>query len=139
MHNQLINAAYNGNLDRVQELLTQGVNVNTIDGSEFTALMATTSRDYTEIARLLIENGANVNLQNNSGYTALMWAAIHGYPGVLSLLLERGADPLLQNKDGLTAFNIAKANDSALAISILENFKLAATIDSSITANHLAF
>lgn len=70
--NALVNAPRLRRIERVQELLDQGVNVNARDRFAKTALMYAASEGYTKLVKLLIDHKANVNAQDMHGYTALM-------------------------------------------------------------------
>ena len=95
----LINAAANGDLEKVIELLNKGVNVNATfarDGSEMsgmTALMVASLRGYSNTVAELIKRGANVNQKRYTGETPLMLAAFNGDAGIIKALVRAGADP----------------------------------------------
>ena len=99
---ELINAAANGDLERVIAILNQGVNVNASfkrDASELsgmTALMVASSRGYSNTVAELIKRGANVNLKRYTGETALMFAAFNGDAQIIKALVRAGADPNVQ-------------------------------------------
>ena len=99
---ELINAAANGDLEKVIEFLNKGVNVNATfprDPSELsgmTALMVASSRDYPNTVAELIKRGANVNLKHYSGETALMYAAFNGDAQIVKALVSAGANPNVQ-------------------------------------------
>lgn len=99
---ELINAAANGDIGRVIELLNKGVNVNASferDDSELsgmTALMVASSRGYSKMVAELIKRGANVNLKRYSGDTALMFAAANGDAKTVEALVRAGANPNVQ-------------------------------------------
>ncbi len=96
---ELINAAANGDLERVIEILNKGVNVNASfarDDSELsgmTALMVASSRGYSNMVAELIKRGANVNLKHYSGETPLMFAAFNGDAKIVKALVRAGANP----------------------------------------------
>ena len=96
---ELINAAANGDLEKVIEILNKGVNVNASfarDDSELsgkTALMVASSRGYSNMVAELIKRGANVNLKHYSGETALMFAAAKGDAKIVKALVRAGANP----------------------------------------------
>lgn len=96
---ELINAAADGDIDKVIETLNKGVNVNASfrrDDSELsgmTALMVASSRGYSNMVAELIKRGANVNLKHYSGETALMFAAAKGDAKIVKALVRAGANP----------------------------------------------
>lgn len=106
---EIHDAAYEGDLARVEQQLNNGVNVDlptdTYDGS--TPLMVAAEEGRTEVVQLLIERGANLNHTDNHGCTALINAAWYGYPKIVQLLIERDADVNHANQLGYTAFMLA--------------------------------
>ncbi len=69
---ELIKAAKEGNLPKVQELIAKKVDVNTQDEyRRMTALMRASSNDHKDIVELLLKHGANVNAQNTDNETLL--------------------------------------------------------------------
>jgi hypothetical protein len=103
--NDLRIAARVGNLKKVQELITQGVDVNAKNANGDTALintvlLKTAEGEIDQILSLLIKSGAHVNLQNNQGKTALYVAAQWGYDNALKILLDNGADATIRSLDG---------------------------------------
>ena len=77
------------------------------------------------IAKLLLDGkyegkGADINTQDINGYTPLMWACIYSHEAVVRLLLDRGADIKLRLKDGRTALPLARSNNHASIVALLE-------------------
>lgn len=96
--------------DKLRAVLSEGVNINTINDSGDTALMKAASENQYDVVSVLVNNGANVNMQNHKGETALIIAAGKGNSDVVCLLLEANADPNIRNRRGETA--LQKAEDS---------------------------
>ena len=115
----LIDAAENGDIRRVRELLDSGADPNLRD-NRFGVTALIMAWGYTDIVRLLLENGADPNLRDNLGTTALMMAALEGETETVRLLLENGADPNLIDKDGDTAFGLALSDGHTDILRLLE-------------------
>jgi ankyrin repeat protein len=89
----IFDAAINGDIGRVRELLDRGVDPNIIDDHGITALIFASQKGHTEIVRLLLENNADINITDYFSWTALIYASSGGYTEIVGLLLENGADP----------------------------------------------
>src|SRR5947209_5518941 len=64
-------------------------------------------KEYTEIARMLLERGADINARDEWGRTALMIGADEGYSELVSLLLDWEADVHARDERGYTALMFA--------------------------------
>ena len=86
---ECLKACRNGNLDRVKELLAQGVPVNgDVDG--WTGLLSASIHEgQREVAEYLFEKGAEAVHDCDSQ----MGAVNYGHPTIVRLLLAQGADP----------------------------------------------
>lgn len=93
----LVEAAGQGNLSKVEDLLQAGANVNYADGS---ALVAAAGKGNLALVDRLIEAGADVNLGWKTGFTAIAEAAYRGHFAIVERLLAAGADPFQRTHDG---------------------------------------
>jgi len=91
--NDLLNAVWNDNLDRVKSVLAldNGIDINIKDNNENTALIIASYKENIEIVKSLLDHGAGVNIKNNKGYTALILASYKGNIGIVDLLKSHGA------------------------------------------------
>jgi beta-lactamase regulating signal transducer with metallopeptidase domain len=87
----LVEAADEGNLREVGELLEAGANVNAAVAGDGSPLIAAARNGHAEIVRLLLDRGADANLTVAGDGAALIMAAREGHVDVVQLLLDRGA------------------------------------------------
>lgn len=104
---QLVGAAGAGRLDTVQNLLNQGVDANSKNSGERTALMAAAANGNVRTVRALLASGADAGLQDARGRTALMEASAFGYFDVVTLLITVGVDVNAKDKAGNSALSMA--------------------------------
>lgn len=115
-------AAQDGQMTVVKDLIDKGADVNARDEAGRTALLwVAPARDNPEMAKFLITKGADVNAKDNAGETALMIAASQSNPGIVTALLEAGAEVDAQNKTGGTALMAAAFRANLEEIKILLN------------------
>jgi ankyrin repeat protein len=128
------NLVFSGKLEKVQELIDSGVNLDQIGSNGLTPLIMAIEGDQPKILELLLEKGANPNKPSKlDGFTPLHWAvdyAIDGmvqndrsapYPEPLEcirILLKYGADIKIKDYSGKTVldFPITKEISRALLI-----------------------
>jgi ankyrin repeat protein len=87
----LIKAAKKGANNILDDLLNEGIDVNTKDKDGMTALMWATHYCNLNTVGFLLDKGADVNVRNESGYTALKLSEESLYPEIAELLKEHGA------------------------------------------------
>ncbi|MGD0201363.1 MAG: ankyrin repeat domain-containing protein, partial [Bryobacteraceae bacterium] len=87
----LINAAFNGDLPRVKALLAAGSDVNAKRDDGATALMLASQYGRQEVVRALLDAQADVNAKRGDGATALMVASQYGRQEVVRALLDAQA------------------------------------------------
>ncbi|MCF7900244.1 ankyrin repeat domain-containing protein [Candidatus Babeliales bacterium] len=118
---QLIEAAFNGNKEKVQDLLENGANVNTQNQQGYTALMAATDNGHDSCVRLLLTAPEiQVNAQSQQGETALMFAAVNGHDSCVRLLLTApGIQVNAQDQYRYTALMFAAQNGHTSCVRLL--------------------
>lgn len=81
---ELVYWASLGDVAEVEEVLSNGVDVNQTDDEGYSALQAAAENDYLEVVKLLVSKGAKVNYK--SEYTALQLAEMAGNIEIVSYL-----------------------------------------------------
>lgn len=102
-----VQAAGDGDVATVQNLLAAGAEVNAAGAYGKTALIAAAAGGHIEIVRLLLRHGAHVNAQKSDGFSALISAVFFGHEAVVRVLLEHGADVSVKDQTGATAHSWA--------------------------------
>jgi Ankyrin repeats (3 copies) len=80
-----------GDVDRLNQLMNQGVDVNVCDRTGVTALMRAAYHGQLSIVQALIEQKADLNARDSGGLTALTMAKHAGHPDIVDVLLSAGA------------------------------------------------
>ena len=86
-------AAKDGKIEVIKELLKKGINIDSQAQDKSTALHYAVSFKQEDVVRYLVENGASVNCANARGLTPLHIAANLGNEIILVILLEAQAEP----------------------------------------------
>ncbi len=116
---ELTRAVKANSMERVNELLAKGENVNVRDENGYTPLHEAARAGLTDMARLLIAKGARVRDDGPGGLTPLHLAAEHGVTDTVRLLLENGADVNVKAPDGRTPLYEAAAQGHAETVRLL--------------------
>lgn len=103
----LVNAAYDGDLKRVQALVAQGASLKSVSDTGTTALMAAAWVGHQELVSWLLGRGAVVDAQNNDGFDALMYAVWNNHVEVARLLVKHGADVKQKSPQDVTLVMVA--------------------------------
>lgn len=103
----LVDAADNGDLSLVKNLLDKKSDPNEVDAFGNTALNKASKNGYLEVVKELISRGADVNKQNTFSISPLISATEFEQADVVKMLLKNGAD--INQEDFLkrTALSIA--------------------------------
>eukprot|EP00268_Persea_americana_P061917 TRINITY_DN7886_c0_g1_i2.p1 TRINITY_DN7886_c0_g1~~TRINITY_DN7886_c0_g1_i2.p1 ORF type:complete len:229 (-),score=49.28 TRINITY_DN7886_c0_g1_i2:1717-2403(-) len=145
---QLLFMACRGDVKGVEDLLNEGVDVNSIDLDGRTALHIAACEGHVEVVKLLLIRKANIDARDRWGSTAAADAKYYGNDEVYTILKARGAkvpktrktpmvvsnprevpeyeiNPLelqLRRADGITkgAYQVAKWNGTKVSVKILD-------------------
>ena len=103
----LIQAAREGNISILKELLELDAQLDIVNDSGNSALWNACFSDSYECFETLIHAGCNINTQNVNGITCLMYCACTGKEKFVQLLLDNHANTELENIDGFKAIDLA--------------------------------
>lgn len=92
-------AAKNGHLAVVKVLLSSGIDIESRDDRDRTALYAAAVKNKPNVVRFLCESNAKVNIQATNNWTPLTAAAFLGYSEVVKSLLKYGKGIDLEMRD----------------------------------------
>jgi ankyrin repeat protein len=116
----LMESAFNGKLDVVQQLVSAGISVNAHDPEQRTSLMWAAFNGHTPVVSFLLEHGAEVDAKDKSKRTALMYASSGPFKQTVELLLKNGADANVQGSlEGFTALMTAAAEGQLEVVRVL--------------------
>mmetsp|Transcript_35125 Transcript_35125/g.93111 ORF Transcript_35125/g.93111 Transcript_35125/m.93111 type:complete len:213 (-) Transcript_35125:274-912(-) len=104
----LMNAAHEGDFEKVAALTLKGANLDTQDAYGWTALRYAVRNGHHEVASMLLHTGANVDLASKTGRTPLMSAACNKLFVMCDLLVDSGADLMAKDESGQTAFDLCR-------------------------------
>ncbi len=116
----LLTAAYNGDAERVAELIKSGADVNEANAFGATPMGEAARRGDTAVLKLLLDAGADPESANADGETALMVVARTGNTEAAKLLLKAGAKVNARESwGGQTALIWAAAQNQPAMIRLL--------------------
>jgi ankyrin repeat protein len=121
LNNDLIEAATNGQTEKVLDLIKAGADVNAKSNSGVTALMRAAYQGHTDTVKALIGAGADVDAKDNINATALMYAALNGHTDTVKALIEAKADVNAKNKNGYTALMLADKKGHTEIVDLLKS------------------
>ncbi|MFK8115513.1 MAG: ankyrin repeat domain-containing protein [Rubripirellula sp.] len=96
-------AAEKGRVEKIQEAISAGVDVDGVDGSsQFGALHLAAHEGHLPVVKLLLQNKATVDLLGQNDLTPLHLAAYNGHTDVVALLIKSGAKVDPRDREGKT-------------------------------------
>ena len=128
---ELMQAALDGNADKVREALDSGINPNISDSEGKRPLMLAAYNGHVEVMKMLIKEGAEIDVADKDRRTPLMFASTGPFPDAVKLLIDHGADVnAIDNGEGWTPLMFAAAEGNTEVVKVL----LEAGADPSIPA-----
>ncbi|WP_370631834.1 ankyrin repeat domain-containing protein [Phyllobacterium lublinensis] len=100
---RLHQAAAEGDVTTIRQLLAAGAKINARDSQGRTALLVATQENDVATATALIDAGADVNAKDNIKDSPYLYAGARGHLEILKLTLSHGADLKSTNRYGGTA------------------------------------
>jgi uncharacterized protein len=125
----LAEAATEGRLERVRELIHAGAPLNWQDREGRTALLLAVDKDRTAVALALIEAGASINMQAANRDTPWLLAGARGRTEILRRMIPAGPDLTIRNRFGGNALIPACERAHVEAIELL--------LTTAIDVNHV--
>ena len=89
---------FEGQLEKVGELIMDGADVDEQDQDGYFALMAATIHGHAAVAEVLVKAGARVDLQDKIGGTALMAAVQNGHAAIAEMLVKAWTQTVAREK-----------------------------------------
>lgn len=105
--NEIDLAARSGQVDRINQFLNSGYDINSKNEKGHSLLMLAAYNGHYNLAQILIDRGADVNSIDHSGNSVLMGVVFKGNGQLFNLLLNSGADLEIQNHKKQTALDYA--------------------------------
>lgn len=115
----LFSASEKGDVEKIQQAIDSGINVDSFDADGWTPLMVAARNGKLAAVSTLLKAGADVNAMSFKGQTPLIASAISDNPSIVKLLLDSGADPDTTNLEGETALDVAKHTGKKSVIELL--------------------
>ncbi|XP_024080621.1 ankyrin-3-like isoform X3 [Cimex lectularius] len=116
-----LRAARAGQLDKVLQLVEQGVDINTCNANDLNALHLAAKDGHVEIVQELLNRGCVVDAATKKGNTALHIAALAGQEEVARLLVDKGANINVQSLNGFTPLYMAAQENHDAVVKFLLN------------------
>jgi hypothetical protein len=114
-------AAQEGILETIRQLIETGTNINMQNVFGDTPLLRASKSNRPDAVRMLLEAGANPNIQNKDGITPLHTASEQGYIEIVKTLLDSGSIVDPRDKYGITPLFEAAGNGHQQIIQLLLN------------------
>jgi cytohesin len=112
-------AAFEGNLDKVRQLVESGTEVDTGDDLGWTASYWGLSAGHKDVFVYLLSQGADATTKTNGGRTLLHQASKAGFTDIVNRLIAKGADVNVKDKEGETPLQHAASEGHKEVVKLL--------------------
>jgi ankyrin repeat protein len=119
---ELLEAARQGDEDKVRGLISRNVNVTTTDAQGRNALYLASEAGHTSILKLLLEKGIDIHAKLGDGYTALFMAISAGHVAIVKLLFENGEATDAKSDSGDLPLSFAIGVGRTAVVELLLNY-----------------
>jgi ankyrin repeat protein len=119
-HTPLMDAAKEGDIETVLDLLRRGAEVNGRSNKGKTALHYAAAHGHVEVVKQLIANGAEIDARDRDWHTPLILASIYGCNHTVQALIVNGADVNSKTLSGNTPLVYAENNNHPLTAALLK-------------------
>jgi len=110
-----LEAAQNGNIAQLRQMLAQGLDINVSNPDRETALHMAAARGHFQAVIFLVNQGAYVNAPTIKRWIPLHHAVRFKHYNIANFLLQKGAPNYARTSDGLTPVDMARnAHDSRM-------------------------
>lgn len=116
----LADAAFRGDLERLNALLADGADPDAPTADGRTPLMHAILGDQLAVAAALLAHGADLEARAGDGATALLKAVLWRRTKAVELLLAHGADRRVRDVDGWTPRDMAEAQNDTDTLALLD-------------------
>jgi excisionase family DNA binding protein len=119
LNGALLNAAREGDHQKIRLLVGEGADVNVEGGNDWTPLMTAALDGDVETVKALFGGQVNGDAQCDKGWTALMTATVEGHMDVVRELIAQGVQVDARNNRGWTALRFAVSMDEPEILRLL--------------------
>jgi len=117
-------AALDGEIETVRQAIEGGVDVNSMDEQQRSALLLASFNGHTSVVKLLLDQDARLGHRDAMGRTALMFASTGSNAETVELLLDAGAEiNAVDTGEGFTALMHAAAEGQVEVVQIFLKYK----------------
>lgn len=116
---ELLNAAENGEHDRIDFIVNSGAYLDVRNNYGVTPLIWAANNGHILTLKALLNRNPDIEAAANNGKTSLLWASTWGHLDIIEVLLEKGANIEAQDKMGLTSLMCAAANNHLEVVKLL--------------------